>query len=60
MNNDQLNTLKEFKAKYGNDWKQILSDLWMSGKDTNEQNGHLLRQIRNNYLPLVMSKKFSI
>ena len=60
MNNDQLNVLKEFKSKYGANWKQILSDLWMSGRDANEPNGHLLRQIRNNYLPLVMSKKFLV
>jgi hypothetical protein len=55
MNDNQLNALKEFAQVHGSNWKNELNLLYCSGKDTG-----LLRQIRNNYLPVVMSKKFKI
>jgi hypothetical protein len=55
MNDNQLLALKEFANLHGSDWKKELNSLFSSGKDTG-----LLRQIRNNYLPVVMSKNFKI
>jgi hypothetical protein len=55
MNDQQLNALKEFAKLHGSNWKNELNLLWYSGKDSG-----LLRQIRNNYLPVVMSKNFKI
>lgn len=55
MNDIQLKALKDFAVKHGSNWKNELSLLWYSGKD----NG-ALRQIRNNYLQVVMSKNFKL
>ena len=55
MNDNQLNALKDFAKLHGNNWKNELNLLWLSGKDSG-----LLRQIRNNYLSVVMSKNFKI
>ena len=55
MNDNQLIALKEFAQLHGSNWKNELNLLFYSGKDTG-----LLRQIRNNYLPVVMSKNFKI
>jgi hypothetical protein len=55
MNDTQINALKEFALIHGADWKNQLSQLWLSGKDAGA-----LRQIRNNYMPLVMSDKFNL
>ena len=55
MNEKQLSALKEFSQLHGDNWKKELNSLFISGKDTG-----LMRQIRNNYLPVVMSKKFKI
>jgi hypothetical protein len=55
MNQAQMEALKEFAKLHGDNWKSELSMLWQSGKDSG-----ILRQIRNNYLPLVLSKKFKL
>jgi len=55
MNDTQLAALKEFARLHGKDWKKALNQLWISGKDSGT-----LRQIRNNFAPLVMSKKFNL
>jgi hypothetical protein len=55
MNDNQLIALKEFAQLHGNNWKNELNLLFLSGKDTG-----LLRQVRNNYLPVVMSKNFKL
>jgi hypothetical protein len=55
MNETQLNALTEFALAHGKEWKKHLETLWLSGKDSGA-----LRQIRNNYMPLVMSKQFKI
>ena len=55
MNDNQLAALKEFAKLHGSNWKNELNLLFYSGKDTG-----LLRQIRNNYLPVVMSKNFKL
>jgi len=55
MNEIQLKALKDFALVHGDNWKNELSLLWYSGKDSG-----VLRQIRNNYLPVVMNKKFKL
>ena len=55
MNDLQLKALKDFAQVHGDNWKNELSLLWYSGKDSGA-----LRQIRNNYLPVVMNKKFKL
>lgn len=55
MTDQQINALKEFALIHGKEWKTALNTLWLSGKDSG-----LLRQIRNNYKPLVMSSKFKL
>ena len=55
MNDNQLAALKEFAQLHGSNWKNELNLLFYSGKDTG-----LLRQIRNNYLSVVMSKNFKL
>lgn len=53
MNDTQITALREFARLHGANWKQALHQLWMSGKDSGA-----LRQIRNNFMPLVMSDNF--
>jgi hypothetical protein len=55
MNDTQKQALKDFARLHGANWKQALHKLWMSGADTGA-----LRQIRNSYMPVVMSKQFTI
>jgi hypothetical protein len=55
MNELQLKALKDFALEHGSNWKNELSLLWYSGKDSGA-----LRQIRNNYLPVVMNKNFKL
>lgn len=50
-NEEQLEAIKAFAKKYGRCWKQDLNNAWMNGKDAQEPNGHLLRQVRNNFGP---------
>lgn len=47
LNEDQCKRLIEFAVENGKGWQQKLLDLWMSGKDASERDGHLLRQVRN-------------
>ena len=55
MNESQLKALKAFAVLHGDNWKNELNLLWYSGKDSGA-----LRQIRNNFLPLIMSKNFKL
>jgi hypothetical protein len=55
MTDTQLNALKDFAQLHGANWKTALDQLWISGQDSGA-----LRQIRNNYMPLVLSKKFKL
>lgn len=48
---EQLQALQAFADKKGRSWKQALSDAWMNGSDDREPNGHLLRQLRNQFGP---------
>ncbi len=51
INEEQLAAIQAFAKKYGEHWKEALNIQWCNGKDTNEPDGHLLRQIRNNFGP---------
>ena len=53
MNDTQITALREFARLHGEQWKSHLKALWLSGKDSGA-----LRQIRNNFMPLVMSDNF--
>lgn len=47
----QLEAIEAYRLKHGSNWKEKLSDAWASGRDDREPNGHLLRQVRNNFGP---------
>jgi hypothetical protein len=55
MNEIQLKALKDFAKQHGNNWKNELNLLWYSGKDFGA-----MRQIRNNYLSVVMNSNFKL
>jgi len=55
MNEIQLKALKDFAKQHGSNWKNELNLLWYSGKDFGA-----LRQIRNNYLSVVMNSNFKL
>ena len=55
MNDTQLNALKDFARQHGANWKTALYQFWLTGQDSGA-----LRQIRNNFMPLVMSNKFKL
>lgn len=48
---EQLEALNAFRVKYGRKWRNTLVDKWMLGTDDREPNGHLLRQLRNQFGP---------
>lgn len=52
---EQRTRIEQFKEKHGKEWQSNLSELWWSGKDDRETNGHLLRQIRNRLGPTWLS-----
>lgn len=53
---EQVQRLTEFAAANGLYWKQRLNDAWQSGKDTTLPGGYLLRQIRNTWGPIWLTK----
>ena len=53
MNDQQITALREFARLHGANWKTALYQFWLSGKDSGA-----LRQIRNNFMPVVMSDNF--
>lgn len=44
---EQALALDKFAAKYGRTWRDKLRTLWYNGGDDREEDGHCLRQIRN-------------
>ena len=48
---EQLAALEAFAARHGRTWKDKLATMWWTGRDTNEPDGHLLRQVRNRLGP---------
>ena len=57
-NAEQMAALRSFKEKYGRNWKTELMTAWLNGKDASEPNGHLLRQVRNQFGPAWLGKAF--
>ena len=55
LTEEQAQRLKDFARKHGKDWKSVLSSMWWTGRDANEPDGHLLRQIRNQAGPTWLS-----
>ena len=56
---EQLAAVDAFAAKYGKlrgGWQEHLITCWMSGADAREPNGHLLRQVRNQFGPSWLAK----
>jgi hypothetical protein len=49
---EQLEAILAFARSHGRYWKGELNDAWLSGADAREPNGHLLRQVRNQFGPL--------
>ena len=48
---DQVAAVAAFARLHGPDWKDALSQAWWDGSDCREPDGHLLRQVRNQYGP---------
>lgn len=48
---EQRTRLIEFAEQHGANWKAKLKRLWWSGKDEQQKDGHLLRQVRNSVGP---------
>jgi hypothetical protein len=56
---EQLAAVEAFAAKYGKlrgGWQEHLLTVWMSGADAREPDGHLLRQLRNQFGPRWLAK----
>jgi hypothetical protein len=56
---EQQAAIDAFAAKYANirgGWKEHLLTVWMSGADAREPDGHLLRQVRNEFGPSWLAK----
>lgn len=51
LNTVQYDRLVNFASSYGSDWRNILLTMWQRGADCREPDGHILRQIRNNFGP---------
>lgn len=47
----QRDRLKRFALKHGKRWKGHLTSLWATGRDAAQDDGYLLRQIRNTLGP---------
>ena len=52
----QQAAIDAFAAKYGDKWKHKLQIAWLAGTDTAQPNGHLLRQVRNQFGPSWLGK----
>jgi hypothetical protein len=50
-NQEQLAALQHYAISRGRSWKQDLNTAWMNGADAREDDGHLLRQVRNDFGP---------
>lgn len=48
---EQAARIKLFAESYGEEWKDELLGFWLTGKDAQLKDGHLLRQVRNQFGP---------
>ena len=53
---EQLAAVQAYATKYGEGWKRQLVLAWNQGTDVREPQGHLLRQVRNQFGPTWLSK----
>ena len=53
---EQLARLQSFAAEHGRNWKSELLGMWLNGRDANQHDGHLLRQVRNQLGPSWLSR----
>lgn len=54
---EHVQALQEFADRHGATWKEELMRQWMSGADAaTNQDGHLLRQVRNQGGPSWLSR----
>lgn len=53
---EQLRAVDRFALKHGRYWKRELRLAWYTGRDAEEPEGHLLRQVRNNFGPPWLEK----
>lgn len=51
LNSDQRQRLVDFARQHGSGWRETLNQMWWVGKDANQRDDHLLRQIRNQFGP---------
>lgn len=51
MTEEQRTRLKQFAAAHGPNWRDKLREMWMTGQDSGQPEGHLLRQVRNQVGP---------
>lgn len=53
---DQIHALNHFAKRYGRSWRGRLRQFWATGADAREPNGYLLRQVLNEFGPLLLVK----
>ena len=51
LREDQSAALAAYAREHGRCWKRDLLADWMSGRDADHPEGHLLRQVRNTFGP---------
>lgn len=54
---EQQAAIDNYRAAHGRTWKQDLAAAWWKGTDANEPNGHLLRQVRNQFGPQWLARQ---
>lgn len=55
-NPEQLAAVAAYAERHGAQWKNKLHMAWLTGNDTSEPQGALLRQVRNQYGPKWLTK----
>lgn len=55
-NPEQLAAVVAYAERHGAQWKNKLHMAWLTGNDTSEPQGALLRQVRNQYGPKWLTK----
>ena len=56
LTEEQDAAIQAYAEHYGKNWKKQLLDDWLTGKDASWPNGHLLRQVRNQFGPKWLEK----
>ena len=51
LTEEQDAAIQAYAEYHGKNWKKQLLEDWLNGKDTRFNNGHLLRQVRNQFGP---------